>query len=156
MYRSKKYLEWIGKCEEYFANRVPPLINYPFAIEIAMGRPSKRKMDIDNRIKAVLDVLERVRVIEDDSLAEHEANSEWEMAQLQDKDKILRWFSYTMFTAPIVITVISPEWGKQIFQNLEYAPSWVVEVWIAMNGAVWGLSSLKNVVPSVVGSIRKK
>ena len=90
------------------------------------------------------------------ALAEHEANSEWEMAQLQDKDKILRWFSYTMFTAPIIITVISPEWGKQIFQNLEYAPSWVVEVWIAMNGAVWGLSSLKNVVPSVVGSIRKK
>ena len=90
------------------------------------------------------------------ALAKHEANSEWEMAQLQDKDKILRWFSYTMFTAPIVITVISPEWGKQIFQNLEYAPSWVVEVWIAMNGAVWGLSSLKNVVPSVVGSIRKK
>jgi len=71
MYRSKKYLEWISKCEEYFANRVPPFINYPFAIEIAMGRPSKRKMDIDNRIKAVLDVLERVRVIEDDSLAWH-------------------------------------------------------------------------------------
>ncbi len=90
------------------------------------------------------------------ALAEHEANSEWEMAQLQDKDKILRWFSYTMFTAPIIITIIMPEWGKQIFQNLEYAPSWVVEVWIAMNGAVWGLSSLKNVVPSVVGSIRKK
>ena len=90
------------------------------------------------------------------ALAEHEANSEWEMAQLQDKDKILRWFSYTMFTTPVIITVISPEWGKQIFQNLEYAPSWVVEVWIAMNGAVWGLSSLKNVVPSVVGSIRKK
>ena len=41
------------------------------------------------------------------ALAEHEANSEWEMAQLQDKDKILRWFSYTMFTAPIVITVIT-------------------------------------------------
>ena len=90
------------------------------------------------------------------ALAEHEANSEWEMAQLQDKDKILRWFSYTMFTAPIVITVVNPDWGRRIFENLEYAPSWVVEVWIAMNGAVWGLSSLKNVVPSVVGSIRKK
>ena len=49
------------------------------------------------------------------ALAEHEANSDWEMAQLEDKDKILRWFSYTMFTAPIIITIIMPEWGKQIF-----------------------------------------
>ena len=88
------------------------------------------------------------------AVSEH--NSEWELANLQDKDKWLRWFSYSMFTAPIVITVISPEWGRQIFVNLEYAPSWVVEVWIAMNGAVWGLSSLKNVVPSVVGQIRGK
>jgi len=87
--------------------------------------------------------------------AKDQSNADWEMAQLEDKDKILRWFSYTMFTAPIVITVVSPEWGKQIFQNLEYAPSWVVEVWIAMNGAVWGLSSLKNVVPSVVGQLKK-
>ena len=87
--------------------------------------------------------------------AKDQSNADWEMAQLEDKDKILRWFSYTMFTAPIVRTVVSPEWGKQIFQNLEYAPSWVVEVWIAMNGAVWGLSSLKNVVPSVVGQLKK-
>lgn len=87
--------------------------------------------------------------------AKDQANADWEMAQLEDKDKVLRWFSYTMFTAPIVITVVSPEWGKQIFQNLEYAPSWVVEVWIAMNGAVWGLSSLKNVVPSVVGQLKR-
>ena len=90
------------------------------------------------------------------AISKSEHNQAWEMAQLEDKDKVLRWFSYTMFTAPIVITVVSPEWGKQIFQNLEYAPSWVVEVWIAMNGAVWGLSSLKNVVPSFVGSIKKK
>ena len=88
--------------------------------------------------------------------AEHSANSSWEMAQLEDKDKWLRWFSYSMFTAPVVITVVSPEWGRAIFENLEYAPSWVVEVWIAMNGAVWGLSSLKNVVPSVVGSLKGK
>ena len=88
------------------------------------------------------------------ALSENEANSAWEMAQLQDKDKFLRWFSYSMFTAPILVTVISPEHGKQIFENLEHAPSWLVEVFIALNGAVWGLSSLKNVVPSIVGQIK--
>ena len=90
------------------------------------------------------------------ALSENEANHEWEMAQLQDKDKWLRYFSYTMFTAPIVVMVVAPEHGKRIFENLDYVPSWLVEIWIALNGAIWGLSSLKGVVPSVVGSIRKR
>jgi len=90
------------------------------------------------------------------ALSETEANHEWEMSQLQDKDKWLRWFSYSMFTAPILVMVVAPEHGKRIFENLEYVPSWLIEIWIALNGAVWGLSSLKGVVPSVVGSIRKK
>lgn len=88
--------------------------------------------------------------------SKHDANSDWEMAQLQDKDKFLRWFSYTMFTAPIVITVIAPEYGRRIFENLEYVPEWMVQVFIAMNGAVWGLSSLKNVAPSVVAPSEEK
>ena len=82
-------------------------------------------------------------------------NSAWEMAQLQDKDKILRWFSYSMFTLPIIITVVNPEWGRQIFENLSYAPSWLVEVFIGLNGAIWGLSSLKNIAPSVVNQIKE-
>jgi hypothetical protein len=88
--------------------------------------------------------------------AETEANSEWEMAQLEDKDRFLRWFSYTMFTAPIVITVLAPEYGRRIFENLEYVPEWMVQVFVAMNGAVWGLSSLKNVVPTFVGQLKGK
>lgn len=88
--------------------------------------------------------------------AKESHNSEWEMAQLQDKDKYLRWFSYTMFTAPIVITVLAPEYGRRIFENLEYVPEWMVQVFIAMNGAVWGISSMKNVVPGMIGAMRKK
>ena len=52
--------------------------------------------------------------------SETDYNHEWEMANLRDKDKGLRYFSYCMFTAPILITVISPEYGKQIFKNLEF------------------------------------
>ncbi len=87
--------------------------------------------------------------------SEKDYNHEWEMANLQDKDKGLRYFSYAMFTAPIVITVISPAHGKEIFANLENVPPWLVQTWIAINGGVWGISSLKNVVPSVIGNIRK-
>lgn len=90
------------------------------------------------------------------ALSENEANHEWEMSQLQDKDKWMRWFSYSMFTAPILVMVVAPDYGKRIFENLEYVPSWLIEIWIALNGAVWGLSSLKGVVPSVLGSVRKR
>jgi len=71
MYRSKKYLEWIDECMETFAERNVPQIDYPFAIEIALGKPSKRRMDLDNRIKAVMDLLERAGVIADDCWAWH-------------------------------------------------------------------------------------
>lgn len=46
-----------------------PEIDYPFNIEIIVGRPSKRRMDIDNRAKAVMDVLQHCKVITDDCLA---------------------------------------------------------------------------------------
>ena len=50
-----------------------------------------------------------------------------------------------MFTAPIVITVLAPEYGRRIFENLEYASlSGWSQVFVAMNGAVWGLSQLEK------------
>ena len=51
-------------------------------------------------------------------------NHEWEMASLADKDKGLRYLSYSIFALPILITVVSPANGQQIFANLErVAPS---------------------------------
>lgn len=82
-------------------------------------------------------------------------NHDWEMQSIRDKDKALRFFSYSMFTAPILITVISPEQGAAIFQNLENVPPWLVQTWVAINGAVWGIASLKNVVPQFVGQFRR-
>lgn len=82
-------------------------------------------------------------------------NHDWEMQSIRDKDKTLRFFSYSMFTAPILITVVSPEQGAAIFQNLENVPQWLVQTWVAINGAVWGISSLKNVVPQFVGQLRR-
>jgi crossover junction endodeoxyribonuclease RusA len=69
MYRSKKYMEWIAACNEHIYAEDVPGIDYPFNIEIIVGRPSKRRMDIDNRSKAVMDVLQHYGVIADDCLA---------------------------------------------------------------------------------------
>lgn len=87
--------------------------------------------------------------------SEKDHNHAWEMASLQDKDKFLRVFSYFMFTSPILITVISPEHGGQIFTNLKIVPNWLVQSWIAINGGVWGIASLKNVVPEFAHNLKR-
>lgn len=71
MYRSKLYTDWIDNCLEHLDHIEPPFIDYPFAIEIIVGRPSKRRMDIDNRAKAVMDLLQHANIITDDCLAYH-------------------------------------------------------------------------------------
>lgn len=86
--------------------------------------------------------------------SEKDYNHNWEMASLQDKDKGLRFFSYCMFTAPILITVVSPTHGAQIFANLENVPPWLVQTWVAINGGVWGIASLKNIIPQFVGQLK--
>ncbi len=71
MYRSKLYTEWIDQCRKELVDIDPPFIDYPFAIEIIVGRPSQRRMDIDNRSKAVMDMLQHLDIITDDCLAHH-------------------------------------------------------------------------------------
>lgn len=66
MYRSKKYMDWIDTVTLALETELRPEIDYPFNIEIIVGRPSKRRMDIDNRAKAVMDVLQHCKVITDD------------------------------------------------------------------------------------------
>jgi|TARA_R110002167_G_scaffold11880_2_gene51388 crossover junction endodeoxyribonuclease RusA len=70
MYRSKKYMDFIKDCEATVAWQNHPTIDYPFNIEIVVGRPSKRRMDIDNRGKAVMDILQHLKIIEDDCMAQ--------------------------------------------------------------------------------------
>lgn len=69
MYRSKQYMEWINEVNLALETKMRPEIDYPFNIEIIVGRPSRRRMDIDNRAKAVMDVLQHCKVITDDCLA---------------------------------------------------------------------------------------
>jgi len=69
MYRSAVYMDWINDCKVTLADIERPAIDYPFNIEIVVGRPSKRRMDIDNRAKAVMDVLQNLDIIIDDCLA---------------------------------------------------------------------------------------
>ena len=82
-------------------------------------------------------------------------NHEWEMASLRNKDNALRWVSFWLFALPVVITVISPEYGAVIFKNLELVPDWFVRVLISMIGGIWGIVELKKAVPQIVAAWKK-
>lgn len=84
-----------------------------------------------------------------------EANHSWEMASLQDKDKVLRNVSFFLFTFPLVITSIWPETGKVLFANLELVPEWLMHIYFYMIAGVWGISALKDNVSQIVSSLRK-
>lgn len=80
-----------------------------------------------------------------------EYNAEWEMAALQDKDKALRRLSFAMFSAPLVIAIFSPHHVQEYFSiSLNSVPEWWVKSFVAINGAIWGITSLKNAVPQMI------
>lgn len=89
-------------------------------------------------------------------LDEQSNNHAWEMANLQDKDKWLRRISFTMFSAPLVIAIFSPHQIKDYFDiALSSVPEWWLKTFVAINGAVWGIANLKNVLPPVVDLFKK-
>ena len=68
MYRSKKYLEWMGECALALELENRPNIDYRFNIEIVVGRPDRRRRDLDNLSKPILDCLQHCRIVKDDCL----------------------------------------------------------------------------------------
>lgn len=66
---SKAGREYQVLAQKYLMTQAPlPRFDSPVSVEIALCPPSRRRMDIDNRIKPVLDALQKAGVLADDSL----------------------------------------------------------------------------------------
>ncbi len=86
-----------------------------------------------------------------------EYNYAWEIAQLRDKDKTLRWISFALFSAPFIVALFDPHAVNYYFTiALANVPTWWTKSFMAIMGAVWGLSSLKNITPAIINSFKKK
>lgn len=74
MYRSKAYMDWLRQADLHWLCAKPKMrvkgILGTFQAEIILSRPDKRRRDVDNGVKAVLDWAQRVEIIENDSLCE--------------------------------------------------------------------------------------
>ena len=71
-YRTAKYMSWVEEAGKHIAKQdTPETIAHPVKIELAIGRPDKRRRDIDNLIKSVLDILCHHQILEDDHWVHH-------------------------------------------------------------------------------------
>jgi hypothetical protein len=83
-------------------------------------------------------------------------NHDWEMANLTDKDNALRRACFAIFLFPFFWAAFDPAGVTNYFQIVLAAmPEWYVQIVVAMVGGIWGISAIKNVVPSIIGQTIK-
>lgn len=71
IHKSPKYEEWRQGAALSLRQASPPkMIREPVSVELRLYGPSRASYDIDNRAKAVLDLLQSEEVIEDDRLVD--------------------------------------------------------------------------------------
>jgi len=111
-----------------------------------MGDKSKAKYARD---MAALELEKRLL------LSKHEANSQWEIAQLKDKDKSLRWTAFLLFASPLIVGIINPAWGHRIEGVWSSLSALQHDVLTAMCLAVFGMRSSITAIGGIVGSVKQ-
>ncbi len=77
--------------------------------------------------------------------SEQTHNSQWEMAQLENKDSLLRRVSFVLLSIPFVVAMFDPVAVQTYFTvAIASVPDWYQWAYVSILGAIWGLSSFKN------------
>jgi crossover junction endodeoxyribonuclease RusA len=74
--KTKAYNAWIAEASVAIYRQKPPPLTGVVSVTIRVEKKGKAKEDIDNRIKAVLDVLVKMHVINDDRMV-WRVTAEW-------------------------------------------------------------------------------
>ena len=83
----------------------------------------------------------RARLLRDETSNNHE----WEMQQLEDKDKWLRRLSFGLLSFPVVMAWLDPERVDEYFKiGLSSMPEWYIGAYMGIIGAIWGISEYKR------------
>lgn len=97
------------------------------------GRENQRQVE-----KAVAE--NRIRLAQ----AQETHNQEWEMRALEGRDTFLRRASFVAWSAPLAWAAVDAPGAAAYFRDaLGALPEWYIGGYLAITGAVWGLSELK-------------
>jgi Holliday junction resolvase RusA-like endonuclease len=90
-HKTEAYDQWLSDAGWCIQQQRPGRIAGAYSLELEIPRPSsKRAMDLSNRIKATEDLLVKMRVISDDSLAERIVTT-WGTPGSDVKVTLTRW-----------------------------------------------------------------
>jgi crossover junction endodeoxyribonuclease RusA len=70
VYRDAKYIRWLNDAGWAIKQAKCGKIKGKFTAEIVLTPPNKRRIDMDNRMKAIFDLAQKLELIEDDSLCD--------------------------------------------------------------------------------------
>lgn len=79
VHKSKEYQDWLALAAWEIRAQLGPkkVITEPFKLTIRVNRPDRRKRDLDNLLKPILDLLGHYGLIENDSLC-HWIDARWD------------------------------------------------------------------------------
>jgi len=87
------------------------------------------------------------------AMSEKEFNHQWEMESLKGNSQWLRIVCFVQLALPLTISVVSPEHGKAIWDNLDGVPAWFVQMYAIVIGSIWGIHEFKGAAPQVISAI---
>lgn len=117
--------------------------------DLVQNRREVQKAEQDRKL-AMLE--NQARLLRD----EQSNNSAWEMAQLADSDKFLRRVCFFIFSIPFIYAMVDPTAVQDYFRiALSAIPEWYIKTYMGIIGAVWGISSLKNSIPTLINVFKK-
>jgi crossover junction endodeoxyribonuclease RusA len=91
VHKSQEYKDWLALASWEMRVQLGPriVITNPFKLTVRVQRPDRRKRDLDNLLKPILDLIAHYGLIENDSLchwidARWEGEGRWVFIQLED------------------------------------------------------------------------
>lgn len=91
--------------------------------------------------------------------SQQEYNAAWEMAALKETGRALKWLSFTMLCAPIVLTMFGQYIGFNstlMWASLKTVPEWWQNIFIAANATIWGTLQIRDMggVGGIINAFR--
>ena len=87
-------------------------------------------------------------------------NHSWEMASLKSSGLALKWASFSLFSLPILFTVVAPFFGEagnaavaEMWANFGRVPEGWLQVYFTITGSIWGIAAMKDVAPGLVSGV---
>jgi hypothetical protein len=107
-------------------------------------------------IKKIQLETQRQIAIERQKLAAVIAENEFKHAQvlLNATGRVFKYVTFFIWFGPFLTTLVFPQWGVKIFDNMALMPSWYAESIVMIMFAIWGLQVSKNAINSSLSGLR--